>query len=142
MGNHPLLPCALLLHTPPGGAGARTRADAPHFDLLVEPPTPFPPPDAGRLWTARLDLAPADWAKAGAFPLTVISPHRREYLTYEGPVSGNRGEVKRVDEGTACALQWEADTIELEMNLRGFSGRLTLRQVAGDAWTAQVESQL
>ena len=29
-----------------------------------------------------------------------LGEHRREYLTYEGPVSGGRGEVKRVAGGT------------------------------------------
>ena len=34
-----------------------------------------------------------------------LPPHRVEYLTYEGPISNNRGQVTRCDQGTAEILQ-------------------------------------
>jgi hypothetical protein len=40
-------------------------------------------------------------------PAQQLSDHRRNYLTYEGPVSGNRGSVTRWDEGE---YQIQADT--------------------------------
>ncbi len=127
------LTCAVLWHSPPQGS-----AEPGHFDLLLEPPQPLPAPDAGRLWTARLLLAPADWAAAESFPLTETAPHRRVYLTYEGPVPGGRGEVKRVDGGTARALAWDANGMVLAMDLRQFQGRLTCRRLHGDQWRAQI----
>lgn len=132
MRNPPPLACAILLHTPPPGAAWRA-----HFDFLVEPPEPFPGADAGRLWTARMDLSPAEWAKAGTFPLVALPPHRRDYLTYEGPVSGGRGNVKRVDAGEAAAKFWTADAIELELRLGTFSGHLMLRRTEGEQWTGE-----
>jgi hypothetical protein len=61
----------------------------PHYDLMVE--------DApgGLLRTWRLDR----WPAAEDVKVTSLPVHRRAYLTYEGPVSGNRGEVRRVAEG-------------------------------------------
>jgi hypothetical protein len=41
-------------------------------------------------------------------PAEQLPDHRRDYLTYEGPVSGNRGEVARWDEGTYETID-EAD---------------------------------
>jgi hypothetical protein len=42
-----------------------------------------------------------EWPITGTVRLTPLAPHRREYLTYEGPVAGNRGgDVTRVAEGT------------------------------------------
>jgi hypothetical protein len=48
-----------------------------------------------RTWAIEL---PPDSATAQA--ALALPDHRREYLTYEGPVSGNRGNVARWDEGT------------------------------------------
>jgi hypothetical protein len=61
----------------------------PHFDLMFETSPGSP------LATWR---SPA-WPIAEDMPLTPLADHRRDYLTYEGPVSGGRGSVRRVAEG-------------------------------------------
>jgi hypothetical protein len=49
-----------------------------------------------------------------AWPITRVTKaqqlgrHRRHYLEYEGPVSGNRGEVRRVAAG-ACLVSCTSD---------------------------------
>lgn len=64
-----------------------------HWDLLLEVETVA--------WTWRL----TDHFGATQFDTTEqldaerIGDHRLHYLTYEGPVSGDRGRVVRVDEG-------------------------------------------
>jgi hypothetical protein len=62
-----------------------------HFDLLLE--------QAGveRLRTlqlARWPLAPGQSCVARELP-----PHRHLYLTFEGPLSGGRGDVRRIEQG-------------------------------------------
>jgi len=44
----------------------------------------------------------ADPTGPGAFPIDClrIQDHRKRYLDYEGPISGGRGSVSRVDGGT------------------------------------------
>ena len=60
-----------------------------HWDLMLE---------AGEvLRTWRLAQAPND--EASAIVAEPLLDHRRAYLDYEGPVSGNRGSVKRWDAG-------------------------------------------
>jgi hypothetical protein len=60
-----------------------------HFDLMFE----VSPTDP--LMTLRSPV----WPIVAEVRLTPLNEHRREYLTYEGPISGNRGEVKRVAGG-------------------------------------------
>ncbi len=86
----------------------RTRTGA-HWDLLVEVP------DAERLITWRLSQNPL--TQTGPIVAERIADHRRVYLEYEGPVSGDRGEVRRQDRGEA---EWIARGPELyRLKLRG-----------------------
>ena len=63
----------------------------PHFDFMIE---------AGEsLATWR---APR-WTPVSGDYLTRLPDHRLAYLEYEGPVSGNRGQVSRVAAGTCDA---------------------------------------
>jgi hypothetical protein len=63
----------------------------------------------GVLWTWALAQLPIDWRKLADDQTLVgesnsvlaerLADHRLDYLTYEGQVSGDRGEVRRLDEG-------------------------------------------
>jgi len=63
---------------------------SPHYDLMVEV-TPGSP-----LITWRCERWPIDRPT----PLAFLPDHRNEYLACEGPVSGDRGYVTRVETGT------------------------------------------
>src|SRR5690349_3360883 len=60
-----------------------------HWDLMLE--------QGGVLRTWALADEPVPHVAIAADEL---SDHRLDYLTYEGPISGGRGEVRRWDEGT------------------------------------------
>lgn len=66
-----------------------TNIAAPHFDLLFERQP------GGSLMTWRS----AVWPLVDFTPLERLADHRREYLEYEGSVSGDRGEVRRIAGG-------------------------------------------
>lgn len=74
-----------------------------HYDWLMEDPTAGP---QALLWTARVQLAPEKWRTGHQQILTPINPHRRAYLTYQGPISQDRGSVKRVAQGRFLAPLW------------------------------------
>src|SRR5436309_613719 len=61
----------------------------PHFDLMFE----TSPNSALMTWRSP------EWPITRVTKLEKLSDHRRAYLDYEGPVSGKRGFVKRVDSG-------------------------------------------
>ena len=62
----------------------------PHFDLMLETA-----PDS-LLATWRVYRWPID----EQVPLEKLAEHRRDYLEYEGPLSNDRGHVKRIVAGT------------------------------------------
>lgn len=64
-----------------------------HFDLMLETDAESP------LLTWRLDRWPDPTTT------TPLPPHRRAYLDYEGPVSNNRGQVRRVAGGSYSAIE-------------------------------------
>ncbi len=66
-------------------------------------------------------------------PARALADHRRLYLDYEGPLSGARGTVKRVEEGRYGVLHWAPDRVVVclrgiqlvgEVELRRFSSRM------------------
>jgi hypothetical protein len=52
-----------------------------------------------------------------------LPPHRPAYLTYEGEVSGGRGRVRRVDEGTCELLADDPGRVVLRLRGRRWSCR-------------------
>ena len=122
------LPTVLLQHV---------RREDTHYDWLITPPPAFELAE-GRLWTGRVALASDAWGEAGRFAFTPLPPHRRHYLTYQGPVPGNRGSVRRVDAGQVRALQWTDSRRVLDVRLRGFCGKVALCQVTATRWDAAI----
>lgn len=83
-----------------------------HYDWLIEPadesqssgPGVDPhDPDARVLIAWRLPAPPHE--STGSTPIaTRLPPHRRLYLDYQGPIAGDRGEVRLVASGRAEIL--------------------------------------
>ena len=97
----------------------------PHFDLLLEDPS-LPGDRRCRTWRLR-----ADPRASGAAFGAAIEPHRAGYLDYEGPVSGGRGAVRRLDGG---GVVWESrDPPVAALFGAALSGRWVLPAGAGRA---------
>lgn len=79
---------------------------APHFDLLFEtaPGSPL------AAWRSR------DWPVRPDTPLIPLPDHRRQYLTYEGPVSNRRGTVERVASGTHAIRESAPDRLVVALD--------------------------
>lgn len=98
--------------------------DGEHWDLMLE--------RGDVLLTWRLVREPVDGSSL-PIPAEKLGDHRRAYLDYEGPLSGGRGSVRRVDAGT---FEFEAATPdEYEIRLGGgrLIGRFSLAAV-DDHW--------
>lgn len=102
-----------------------------HFDWLIEPMGPVAAtagdaaadPDRRELIAWRLPEAP-DAAAVMTTEADRLPPHRRVYLDYEGPISGNRGEVHRVARGEADAILDTAERFEARGQMSGRAFRL------------------
>jgi len=85
-----------------------------HWDLMLE--------ERDHLATWQMLSEPA---QRGACPIECIriSDHRKVYLDYQGPISGGRGVVERVDRGVYDTRHVDSDSWTVHLagkRLRGF----------------------
>jgi hypothetical protein len=101
-----------------------------HWDLMLD--------GGAALQTWRLAQAPVFdvWIDA-----TALGDHRRAYLDYEGPVTGNRGTVKRWDAGAFEEARDSTPTIR-RLLLRGghMCGLACLEKLTGGTWRFRITS--
>ena len=83
-----------------------------HWDLMLE--------CNGVLWTWALPELPRD---NNSFECERLADHRIAYLDYEGPISGDRGEVRRVMSGE---FDFE-DVSENRIRFRATGGELPMQ---------------
>jgi hypothetical protein len=77
-----------------------------HYDLMLE----LEP--GAKLSTWRLP----HWPPQGGDQFTPIAEHRRDYLDYEGPISGDRGSVQRVAAGDHQLLEFSPMRILIRLD--------------------------
>jgi hypothetical protein len=99
----------------------------PHWDLFLEAGAVL------RSWRLPQSLPPG--IPVAAEP---AADHRLEYLDFEGPVSGDRGTVFRVDGGTFTWLVDEPDRLVVRLGGARFAGRLSLSRTSV-GWTARLD---
>lgn len=124
-----ILPTVLLQHV---------RREDTHHDWLIAPP-PGRQPHA-MLWAARAERPSSHWGECRRFLLTALPPHRRRYLTYQGPISAGRGAVRRVDRGHVIPLRWTQSHLVLDTHFEYFTGRIHLTRLTPTRWRARVEN--
>jgi hypothetical protein len=88
-----------------------------------------------RTWRLEQPPAPGAVIKAEALP-----DHRRMYLDYEGPISGNRGEVQRWDSGEYAVLSQTATEIVMRFEGTQTQGEATLQCNESGGWTFKLQA--
>jgi hypothetical protein len=109
-------------------------------------------PDGSRHWDLCLDQGqtlatwqlladPADLASGhiATLPTRCIADHRRLYLSYEGSVSGDRGHVTRVDQGSYDLLEHRTDLWRIRLAGKVLIGTYEIAPVDDSQadWTLQ-----
>jgi hypothetical protein len=97
----------LLFHDCPSSFGKPS-----HWDLMLE--------RGGALMTWSLAELPANWRTPqgdGVIELEAarLPDHRLSYLDYEGHVSGDRGQVKRIDRGDYEVVEESPDWLRVRL---------------------------
>ena len=112
----------ILRHETPPGYERPT-----HFDLLLEWG------DALRTWSL-----PAFPTPGVELPCEELTPHRREYLDYEGAISAGRGSVTQVAAGVYDLLEQSSQLVQVRLHSPKLSGVLCLTQHEPESplWTA------
>ena len=114
----------ILYHQCPAG-GPR----ASHWDLMLQRG------EALRTWA--LPENPADHDE---MTCEALAEHRLEYLTYEGAISGGRGQVTRWDQGTYTIVEEGDGRIELVLAGVRLRGPVTLTRTPDSAGRWQFRS--
>lgn len=111
----------ILHHTQHGGE---------HWDLMLE--------HEGALLTWQLLSEPRS---CDSLPIAAqrIGNHRLAYLDYEGPISGNRGVVRRIEAGAVCLREFYEDRCQFTLEGRRFTGAFRLT-ASGDQWSFEVDT--
>lgn len=95
-----------------------------HWDFMIEVD--------GVLATWALSAQPLAEQRISTIQLP---DHRRAYLEYEGPISGDRGAVKQWDRGVYRLVQRKADLVQVQLKGQILSGLATLTRASEDgAW--------
>jgi hypothetical protein len=91
----------------------------PHWDFMLE---------AGEVLRTWALAEPPDRGAVASITAEQLPDHRTAYLTYEGEVSGDRGEVAQYDAGTYRTIREDEDANVLEFQLNGqrCTGRVRL----------------
>jgi hypothetical protein len=95
-----------------------------HWDFMLEAG------DVLRTW--RLAMSPQP---GSCIPAEPLADHRRQYLEYEGPVSGGRGHVTRWDAGS---FTWQADEpgrVAVTLEGERLRGSAVLSRDAAGGWS-------
>lgn len=99
-----------------------------HYDFMLEAGS------ALRTWTIHsLDFGRRQEAVQNV-------DHRAAYLDYEGPVSGNRGDVRRVEKGAYFLIDEDPDTIVARFEGTLMKGEFTLSRISEGVWELAPEN--
>lgn len=113
-------------------------SDKEHWDLCL---------DLGEClatWQILRDPRGTPDKTSSGYPARRIGDHRREYLEYEGPISGDRGEVRRVDQGTWTPVELGPTAWTVRLEGEGLKGvyRLPAGAEPGEMRWIGVKSQV
>ena len=99
------------------------RWNGVHWDLMLE---------AGpQLRTWALEHLPVPETD---IPATSLPDHRVLYLDYEGPISNDRGSVRRVDRGTYEPVCWTDDRLVIRLFGDQVIGEAELVRLGDRSW--------
>ena len=121
----PPLRSVLLLHT---------RRQDTHVDWLLE--NPHDP--RGPLIAYRLPATLRHGLREGAWTITPLPPHRRRYLTYQGPIAEGRGWVVQLAGSDGTATSWR----DSRRRWRSREFDLSLSQLTPERWRLVVRHRL
>ncbi len=105
---------------------AHQTAEGLHFDLMLE--------QEQALATFQLPEPPERLAIGESLAVPRLFDHRKAYLAYEGPVSGNRGSVRIHDSGTYRGQPGPGGGWRVELMGRRLRGWLALTPQEPPFW--------
>ena len=96
-----------------------------HWDLMLE--------SGPALATWQVAVPPGNWP-GETVTCRKLADHRLDYLTYQGPLSRDRGQVRIKALGHYEPIRIEGDCWQVALAGQTITGQLDLRLVEGDQW--------
>jgi hypothetical protein len=97
-----------------------------HYDLMVELEK------SDKLLTIKISPQDLDLLlKSNKITAERLPGHRKEYLNYEGQVSGGRGTVKIFDSGKCKTVLYSEDRFEFELSGKKIAGKIVISSIDG-----------
>ena len=96
-----------------------------HWDFMFE--------SGPALQTYRLDKSPEQTLLNSANAVKIFD-HALKYLTYQGPLSNDRGTVSIVESGTYQITHQDSNRIVLNLNGQILKGKFVLAHIKDDQW--------
>jgi hypothetical protein len=90
--------------------------------------------------TAAIHAGCATASAVNIVEAEALGDHRRDYLEYEGPVSGERGQVTRIDSGVFETIDESRQSWQVELCGEHIRGRVTLKAgpEGANRWTLEL----
>lgn len=89
--------------------------------------------DGPALATWQVPLPPENWS-ADTITCRKLADHRLDYLTYEGPVSHGRGQVRLNARGHYQPIRIQTDHWHVHLTGRTINAQLELQLLHDDQW--------
>ena len=100
------------------------HSEEDHYDFMVEPVD-----TTELLFTWRIKKSDMPLLQSGSIITAFkIQDHRKKYLSYEGPISCDRGRVEIFDSGKYETVQWEKDAIHITLIGKVLQGKIKLHK--------------
>ena len=112
----------VLLRHEPGPGFSRTGET--HWDLMLQ--------EGGALKTWALERPPTQ--DSFTIDATAISDHRLDYLDFEGALTGNRGVVRREDQGFWTSILVSDCGRDFQLEGEWLRGRFRLKLTTSSQW--------
>ncbi|MBN1436504.1 MAG: hypothetical protein JW936_05480 [Sedimentisphaerales bacterium] len=106
-----------------------TCSDQVHWDFMLEQPD--------NLATWQIATPPANWHQQ-TIQCQRIFDHRLKYLTYEGPLSQNRGSVKIVARGEYLLESADENLWQLQLVSDTIGGTIRLTKIDQEIWQLEL----
>ena len=108
------------------------QGEAVHWDLMLQMPPALSV--QGKLATWRLSVLPGQ-EQAVNLPAIKTFDHRPMYLDYEGPISGQLGQVRIVQQGSYILIDHQADQWTVEFFGGDLNGKYIIKSLeASGRW--------
>ena len=125
----------VLLHHRVEKSFEQTFGRGSHYDLMLEWEGSLKTWSFTQNLLEQIAFQSSTTKKQCQFEADRLADHRLCYLDYEGPLSNNRGNVKRISSGSIKWIRNQEHVVEVSLESDNLVGTLVLERICEDQWS-------